>query len=142
MNTRALLGNATSHKTAAASEDYMAICLMLLPIHFWKDQETSVSILRVDFLLPTLPTMFSIKKKQQRATTEIQLFPIGGNDTYTHSKNDVWLSSDDIRGYAVFHLPPGVKFTQSKVALTGWWIDCCCHRQSSNELTLYRCCDN
>ena len=62
--------------------------------------------------------MVTFKRKQSRAVAEIHLSPRLDDNTNTESSKS-WLSNQDIDGYAVFKLPPGVEFTRSKVALKG-----------------------
>ena len=58
-------------------------------------------------------------KKRSRAVAEIHLSPSLDDTIETEHNNSSWLSNEDINGYAVFKLPPGVEFSHSKIALKG-----------------------
>ena len=61
--------------------------------------------------------MFSFKKKQSRGVAEIHLSP--KDDNGTTIENGSWLTNQNIKGFAVFKLPPDLEFSHSKIALRG-----------------------
>ena len=61
--------------------------------------------------------MVSFRSKQAKSVAEIHLSP---NVEHTSaSQPNVWLSNEDIKGSAIFRLPPGVDFSHSKITLRG-----------------------
>ena len=61
--------------------------------------------------------MVSFRSKQAKSVAEIHLSP--NVDHTSTSQPNVWLSNEDIKGSAIFRLPPGVDFSHSKITLRG-----------------------
>lgn len=61
--------------------------------------------------------MFSLKRRKSQAVAELHF--VSNNDKQSLSRDRVWLSSEDIEGYVLYKLPPGVQFSHSKVVLKG-----------------------
>jgi hypothetical protein len=64
--------------------------------------------------------MVSFRSKQAKSVAEIHLSP--NVDHTLTSQPNVWLSNEDIKGSAIFRLPPGVEFSHSKITLRGEWV--------------------
>lgn len=61
--------------------------------------------------------MFSFNKKS-KGSAEIH-FTSDAVDNTANTGRSVWKTNENVKGYAVFKLPPGVEFARSKIVLKG-----------------------